>query len=550
MIKRFITLFLFAVIGIVAFAQSYPAWYAVYLSNKASTPYNLQNPQEFLSERAIQNRQKNFIAIDSSDLPVDTSYLRQVDEMAKVKYSSRWQNSLLAEVQSLQDLQSLQGLAFVDSVQYLGPVQSQKKPKTSSPPKAFSMTESATEDFPVYGGSRSQNKLLGLHALHQSGFLGKGVKIAVLDGGFRKVNQMDAFGYLYFRNAISLAYDVVNPGNDIYSENSHGTHVLSTIAGILEDKYFGSGPHADFILLRTEDVNSEYPVEEYYWLVGAELADSSGCDMITSSLSYNEFDDTTLNYTHAMLDGKSTIVSRAAQSAAEKGMLVLTSAGNNGQNTWRKIGFPADAASAIAVGAVDSLGNYAKLSAVGYNALGRVKPDMVAVGQACALISTNDKVFFGNGTSFSTPTICGAFATLMSAHPHKSMKEIKEAVYKSCQQYNKPDSLLGYGIPDFYVAHMILSGIPQGKDSTFSFQVLPNPFPSGFYLLTQSIDSQEVHISIYDLSGKEVYHSIKNLQAGTQAIYMHQLSALSNGVYVVKVKTEKESYTQKIIKQE
>lgn len=531
------------------FGQSYPGWFAVYLTDKSNTSFSISQPESFLSEKAILRRQKNFVEIDSTDLPVSSIYLQQINGLASVKYSSKWQNSLLVFVNDSNILMQIQNFSFVKKTEYLGP-KSSKKAKSSKSKMGEKGYEPIIDSFPIYGKSLNQLNIIGLTPMHHNRYYGKGVLIAILDAGFKSVDKMNSFSHIFDRNGVVLQQDIVLPGNNIYNENSHGTYVLSTIAAKIPDKYYGAAPEADFLFLRTEDVNNEYPLEEYYWLIGAELADSTGADIITSSLSYTQFDDSTLDHMHNMLDGKSTIISKAASTAVTKGILVVTSAGNDGNSPWKKIGFPSDGIDVITVGAIDSLGNYASLSSQGLSADGRIKPDLVAVGKASALVSPQDKVFYGNGTSFSTPIIAGALSTLVEAHPTKTFSEIRQALYQSCQNYSNPDSLMGYGMPDFFVTDLILRGLPEVNSPKFAFQIMPNPFSSGFYLITNPQDSQEVKISIFDLSGKAVYSSLKVLRSGTQALYISQISELANGIYVVKLETNGEAYTRKIIKQE
>jgi serine protease AprX len=526
-------------------------WYAVYLKDKSVSQFDISKPEDFLTQRALLRRQKNDISIDSLDLPVASSYIQQIQVFAKVKYSSRWQNSVLIRLDTLSNLQKISSLPFVDSTAFLGRIKGGgKSRKTHARRSNSSQHNWETDSLIPYGATSAQLNLINLPPLHQAGFLGSNVLISIQDAGFRKADQMQAFQHLYDRNAILQGRDIVNPGNNIFAENSHGTQVLGTIAGVILNTYVGAAPKADFILLRTEDAGTEYPVEEYYWLVGAEYSDSLGCDIISSSLSYTTFDDTTLNHSHAMLDGQSTIISQAANTAFRKGILVLTSAGNDGDKEWRKIGFPADADGVITVGATDSIGNYGTLSSQGYTLDQRVKPDLAAVGVSTSLLSTSDKVFYGNGTSFSTPTISGAIACLISAHPAKTHLEIRQAVLQSARQYNQPDSLMGFGIPDLNIAHLLLRGLDADSQAIVMANVLPNPFSRGFYLVVSPKDTQDIDVYIYDLSGKEVFRNGFAQVKDTQVFYINELANLSNGIYVVKVVAQGESYTRKIVKQQ
>lgn len=534
------------------FSQShFPGNFAVYFTDKSNSPYSLEKPLEFLSPKSIARRENQNISLNNSDLPVSPFYLSQVAGYGKVKYTSRWQNSALMIINDSTVYESIKHIAGVNHIEYLGQL-AKKSKKKSAKKKSKSNTyyEPTFDSIPDYGVTRNQLDLLGLTPMHHAGYNGKGILVTILDAGFHNANKANAFQHIWERNGVLATKDFVLPGNNIFKENSHGTYVLSTIAGVLPKKYYGAAPGVDFMLLRTEDVNSEFPVEEYYWLVGAEFADSAGTDIITSSLSYNLFDDSTLNHSWSMMDGNSTIVSKAATTAFDKGIIVVTSAGNDGANPWRKIGFPGDAINALTIGAVDSLGNYASLSSVGYAANGRIKPDLMAVGKATALISGNDFIFHGNGTSFSTPTMAGAIATLMEANPNTSAISIREAVLESAHQYLNPDSLYGYGIPDIYVANLILRDIPgDTNNNDLFFQVLPNPFDNGFYLVTAPSDTQKIDISVFDISGKKIWESNRNLAPGTSAFYVNGLQDKANGLYFIKLIVGDKTYTRKIIKQ-
>ena len=544
--------FFFIFISTTSYSQShFPGNFAVYFSDKNNSPFSLNKPLDFLSQKSIDRRNKQNIALDSSDLPVSPIYLSQLAAYGKIKYTSRWQNSALIVFPDSQSYETAKHLSRVNHIEYLGEVAKKRKKKANrNNSKTENVYEPTFDSIPDYGATRNQLDLLGLTPMHHAGYTGKGIIITILDAGFYNANKTNAFSQLRNRNGIIITKDFVVPGNNVYKESSHGSYVMSTIAGVIPKKYFGSAPDVNFILLRTEDVHSEFPVEEFYWLVGAEYADSAGTDIITSSLSYTQFDDTTLNHSWAMMNGESTIVSKAASKAFDKGIIVVTSAGNDGANAWRKIGFPRDEKNVLTIGAVDSLGNYASLSSVGYSEDGRIKPDLMAVGQATALVSSNNIVFFGNGTSFSTPTVSGALASLMEANPTASAIEIRLAVLSSAHQYLHPDSILGYGIPDFFVANLILKGIPADTSvKELFFEILPNPFDRGFYLVTAPIDSQDINIGIFDISGKKIWQEKLDANPGTSAYYISGLHDKANGLYFIKLIVGDKTYTRKIIKQ-
>ncbi len=531
-------------------SQSNSFWYSVYLKDKNNTNYQINKPLEFLSERALTNRQKNQIPLDSTDLPVNQQYLIKLNEFGQVKYSSKWQNSALILLTDSASIDSILSLDFVKNMEYLG-LKNVTKTKRKRQSKDNQSAESEAFSFnSEYGLATEQIELIGIKPLHESGYFGENVRIAVLDAGFKSANTMTSFHHLFDRSGIILAGDIVEKGNDPYLESTHGTHVLSTMAGYLGQKYLGTSPMADFILLRTEDVGSEYPVEEYFWLVGAEIADSCGADIITSSLSYTTFDDTILNHNHQQLDGKTTLVSKAASTAASKGIIVVTSAGNDGNGSWRKIGFPADGVDVLTVGATDSKGSYATLSSHGHAVDGRIKPDITAVGKGTALIGTNDQVFNGNGTSFSTPTIAGGIAVLVQSNPSKTAKQIREALLLSSSRYRNPDSLMGFGIPNFIAADLILKGQTITEPEEFPFKIIPNPFSSTFYIIANPIEIQDIKLSIIDTNGKIVYEKTHKLFTGHQLIEVTENADLTNGLYIFRIETPMGIFSEKILKQE
>jgi serine protease AprX len=325
--------------------------------------------------------------------------------------------------------------------------------------------------------------------------------------------------------------------------------VLSTMTANLPGQIVGTAPHASFHLLLTEDVYSEFPVEEFYWGLAAEYADSIGADMINSSLGYNTYDLPILSHTYQDMNGKTSLSARAATMAASRGMLVVASAGNGGGSSWFYVGSPADADSIVTVGAVDVSGNYASFSSTGPSYDQRIKPDVVAVGLGSTIAASWGGATTGNGTSFSGPIMCGALACLWQANPNMSNMQIIDALHRSAHQYNFPDTLLGYGIPNLAVAHLILGGhdfpdITSAKLVT----VAPNPFQDLLMITFYATDTHQVSLELYDMRGK-LYHSRSYLKTnGFNVIPLSDLDKLAAGAYILKITDGKNVITQKVIR--
>ncbi len=522
----------------------FPGLYMVSFPDKLSAP---TDSFKCLSSKAIERRLKNQIEIDTLDFPVNPYYIDSIRNLGfEVKHISRWTNSALVQINDSSSWLVLCQNSFVKSTLYLAPVSEKiaNYKKFTDELETFSL-------FPKdHGAANNQLDLIGITPIHSIERKGDGIVVVVLDAGFNNVDQMDAFKKLRGEGGLLGTKDFVNPANNVYNESTHGTYVLSTMAAYIEGKYIGSGPEAEYFLLRTEDVSSEFPVEEYYWLVAAEFADSMGADIITSSLSYTTFDDESLNHYHEMADGLKAIISKAATIAASKGIIVFQSAGNDGDNQWRKIGFPADAVDIITVGAVDSLGKYATLSSVGNTSDGRIKPELMSVGFQTALVNTNDKVFYGNGTSFSTPMLAGATACLMQLYPAMNYKDIRKLVLENASRYENPDSMYGYGIPNFYLTALSISKfeIPE-IDSQKMFVTLPNPFSNGFYLLFDAENYLSIEVRLNDMNGKIVKSKkVNNIKPGVNTVFIGELENLGHGVYTVSLSAGDKIYSRKIVK--
>ena len=426
--------------------------YRVYLKDKKHNDYSVKKPEKFLSEKSLQRRKKYGIAVDNIDLPVTSSYLDKLRKSGlKVCHTSKWNNTVVVETSNKSLMQGVKALPFVDSVRlvYVSPDSIEIVTERSV---VESSAWKTTKNF--HGVGHKQAVMIGADKLHQAGFRGKGVTIAVIDGGFHNADVIPAMKKLHILGTRNF----VNPGRSVYQEQEHGLMVLSCIGTNEPGAMVGTAPEASFYLLLSEDGASEFPVEEDNWCAAVEYADSLGCDIITSSLGYHQFDDKSMSHKYYELNGHTAINSRSASLAASRGILLLNSAGNSGTSPWKKIGCPADAENILAVGAVrgDSLNT--NFSSLGNSADGRVKPDVMAMGYASRLVMPDGTLGQANGTSFACPIMCGGVACLLQAFPDRRPEEIMESVRQSGNNATHPDNVFGYGIPNLWKAYEKLSG--------------------------------------------------------------------------------------------
>jgi hypothetical protein len=344
--------------------------------------------------------------------------------------------------------------------------------------------------------------------------------------------------------------DFVNPGNNLFEESTHGMSVLSTMAGNVPGSLVGTAPHASYWLLRSEDASSEYVIEEDNWVAAAEFADSVGADVINSSLGYTRFDDPATSHTYNQMDGNTCRVSRGADIAASKGILVVNSAGNSGNDSWRYISAPADADSILTIGAVDSYGNIAYFSSLGPSADGQVKPTVCAQGQGTFVVSSSDGVYPGNGTSFSSPVMAGAVACLWQANPTFNNMQVIESIKQSSSRYSMPDSMYGYGVPSLVIAHMILSGGEfEQPGNNNSLMANPNPFSEEIDLVMYVSAGMTANIQLSDNNGKIVWSTENySLKHGYNYLLVNNLSKLASGVYILRVNSDTWAESTKLIK--
>lgn len=424
--------------------------FRLYLNDKACNGYSVAEPEKYLSPAAIERRAIQGIPVTESDLPLTPAYLDTLTACGtQIVTRSKWLNTVVVQTPDSTLACKLNELAFVDSVRWVW-----KGCDTLALPEQPDASRLLNTDRPqddVYGYASSQIRLHNGEKLHEAGFRGKGMRVAVIDAGFASADRMNAFD----STRIAGTYNFVSPGQTVYDWDDHGTKVLSCLAADLPGILVGTAPEATYWLLKSEDSRTEFPVEEDYWVAAAEYADSVGVNVITSSLGYFTFDNPRLEYGKGALDGHTSLISRGASIAASKGMLLFCSAGNEGSGEWEKITFPGDAPSVVTVGAVNQNRKRSSFSSKGFTADWRIKPDVVALGSGCCVLGTDGNIQYANGTSFATPVLAGLAVCLWQALPGLSNREMVSLLQEAGHQYTHPDVELGYGIPDLYQAYML-----------------------------------------------------------------------------------------------
>lgn len=517
--------------------------YFIKIKDKNNSPYSLENPSEFLSERAIERRSKQGISIKINDLPVNPDYIDQISGTgAKIDYCLKWFNGVVITTSSPDILISIQKLPFVNYIQNIYRPTLKKSEINIDEKNVDSKLQSKSILEFDYGTSFTQINMLNGQALHSNGFLGDGMLIAVLDAGFYAVHTHSAFDSLRIHRRILGTKDFINPNSDIYQEHKHGMMTLSTMGAYKAGRLIGTAPHSNYWLIRTEDANSEQLHEEYAWAAGAEFADSIGADIINSSLGYTEFDVSTQSHKYEDLDGNSTPVTIAANIAASKGMVIVVSAGNEGDDPWHFISAPSDSPYVLTVGALDSNGEKAMFSSFGPSADGRTKPDICAMGQAAVVASANGNISFADGTSFSAPIISGMIACLWQARPNLTSNEIIELIKTNSSNANSPNNSIGYGIPNF--STMVSVGTQIINSSSIS--IFPNPFKNVINAHIPNAQEGIVEYTIISIIGEII---VKN----KKEVVNHQLeiklpASISHGNYIIRINTGSRVYFAKAIK--
>lgn len=533
--------------------------YLIVLTDKANSNFSIKQPATFLSPKAIARRVRHGIPIDGSDLPVHQAYIDSLRTAGHVTIlsASKWLNQVMIHTTDTAALTKINKFPFVKKAGPLNARQAmviadQVSTKTMEQvtEQVVNSTASVAENAFNYGQSFNQVHIHNGEYLHNKGFTGKGITIAVLDAGFFNYKTIKAFDSVLLNNQILGTWDFVANNTEVNEDHPHGMNCFSIMAANEPGKLVGTAPKASYFLYRTEDVFSETPIEEHNWVVAAEKADSAGADMISSSLGYYEFDNPSQSHTYADMNGDKTVVTRGADMAAQKGMIVCNSAGNSGNSAWKYIIAPSDGDSVLAVGAVNKDSIPGSFSSYGPSADGRVKPDVASVGVNTWVINSNGSVAFGSGTSFSNPNIAGLIACLWQAFPEFSNMDILDVVKRSSHKYANPDTRMGYGIPDMKKAYEMLMLKRQERIIADNWvKAYPNPMVSYTNVLVKAQESGELITQLSDMNGR-VYHTTKQMvqQGLFYEIRIDNLGTLAAGSYNVRVVNGQSTTTIRLVK--
>lgn len=566
--------FLISFLLISIFSQAQFTRYIIRLTDKNTSPFSLSNPSQFLSQRALDRRNRYNIAIDSSDLPVTPRYIDSIRLSGAVTIlnNSKWLNQVAIRTTDAAALAKINSFPFVMSTTAIGSrlgsgnVQVNKKLDSTISNIPFPDNTSKPDnvnDFYNYGKSNGQVKLHKGDFLHNHGFRGEGMQMTILDAGFLRYQSLPTFDSIRINNQILGTWDFVANEISVNEDNSHGMQCLSTIAANIPGTFVGTAPKTSFYLYRTEDVGSEYPIEEQNLAAGAERSDSLGVDLCSVSLGYYSFDNSVFDYSYADMNGNTSISARAADFAAKKGMLMVIAAGNEGNNSWHYLITPSDADSVLCVGAVDTLGRVGSFSSYGPSSDGQIKPGVAAVGWLAIVANSSTGLpAYANGTSFACPNMAGISTCLWQAFPEISNMGIIKVLQESADKFTNPDDRTGYGIPDAKKAFVLLQKrafTKQGSisnctaqlqfsvktDNTMSLEIERKAEPSSVYTTVASLQNNSVwgqHNFSYDddLTGVEmgiIKYRIKMIISTDTTFYLDSMS-LNNDQVCNSVVTE------------
>jgi len=517
--------------------------YYLELTDKNGSPYSLDRPLEFLSQRCLDRMARNNVSLDYSSLPVSENYLADIRiSNAKVLFYSRWQNSVTISSTDSNWLVN-NPKTYIKSTLRLRVID--KRGKNDSFKK-----EPVIRYYPDYGEAYNQVQIHHGGYIHSLGFQGQGKLVAVIDGGFQFVDQSPALKHLFLTKKLIGVRDIWSTNSDtLYKLNNHGAYVLGTMAGILPKKYLGSAVDAEYLIIRSERTDFERKIEEAAWISAIEYADSMGADLVNSSLGYTEFDDSFENYTFSDLNSYTSISSRQASMMLNHGMLLVNSAGNSGRSSFKYIGAPADATGILSVGSIN-LNTLLRtgFSSFGFVRNGIVKPEVMSMGAGTAMPALNsDQVVYNSGTSFSSPLLAGLITSLWSAFPNQSAANIRDAIIKSSDRYISPNEQYGYGIPDMIIAYNILKTNVPFDINDIQLKLFPIPTNSLLNITGYLRESDQWYtINIHNSQGKLLYTYYQTM-LDRKIVHKVDVSAFYQGTYIVSITTNSQHQSQRFL---
>lgn len=530
--SRVVLFMCLSIISVTAVAQTNR--YMVFFKDKAGNPFAVSQPLQFLSPKAVERRAAQGIAVTEQDLPVNPNYVSAVKNSgADTYFTTRWMNGLLIQAEPVKAAE-IASLPFVERVELVAPNArlspgGRKKGQSKIRTTAAEITD-------------AQLGMLGIPEMHADGNRGEGIIIAVFDAGFQGVNTTAPFAHLFVENRINLAVskDFVYNSDDVFQYDQHGTNVFSVIAAYVPGTFTGGAYEATFQLFVTEEVPTEYRVEEYNWLFAAERADSAGAQIIHSSLGYYDFDLSSMDYQKSQMNGEVAVVSRAAQWASDRGIVIVASAGNEGNNSWRIITAPADAAGVLAVANVNQDGDRSNSSSIGPSADNRIKPDVAALGTNTNVITATGSTGKASGTSLSAPLVTSLVAGVWQRYPDLSSEEILTLIRNSGSIAADPDNFIGYGIPSY-------NNIVSLMEQDVPFLIYKNPFQDSIRVQARNDENlREAELELYSSDGRILHHTIANFT--NTRLFELPASGFPDGLYILKIRWNDRTFTYKLVK--
>jgi subtilisin family serine protease len=507
----------------------------VFFTDKDDTPYSIDQPQEFLTLKAIE---RNGRIVSFEDLPVTPDYIALLESNnALVLGTTNWLNGALIELPE-SDLTTIQGLYFVKNTEYVSP---NERPAIGGRDEMLEEEEEVEATLPQFD-------ILNIDRMHEEGYYGEGVLIAVLDGGFEDVDTGGYFSHIFEGNQVIDGHNFVTGGPDIYDHSRHGTRVFSTIAA-LGDDYEGIATKSNYLLYVTE-AEFEYRIEEYNWLLAAERADSLGVDIISTSVGYSSFDDPTMDYTHDDLDGQTAVVTIAAEMAYARGILVVKSAGNEGSNAWQKVTPPADGEHVLAIGSVNESLVIAATSSLGPVNASWTKPDLMAMGQSTVMIGGAGTIVTRSGTSYTAPQVAGLLAGVWEKYPELTNDELRNLVLNTADRAGNPDFSYGYGVPSYSaMVNQVVSSFQVDQPDQLDFMhVYPNPVTGDIIHIDikdpNTVDM--VGVALYAADGKKVIEVSESVSWGNNPIQL-SIGDLLQGIYILKIASDEHTLVKRIV---